>query len=99
MRTSALLQRVLVALLAVHAAATTDASTADLVNEALRLHSESTVLPTHLLEDPQLHGRHLLADAEAYARNLAAMQSGGRYVLIKNPTMSGMSCAPTPTSN
>lgn len=88
MRTSALLQRLLVALLALHAAVATYASEADVVQEALKLHAQSTVLPTHLLEDQQLfssNGRQLLADS----RQLQAAQSSGRYVLIKNPTMQG----------
>jgi hypothetical protein len=87
MRTSAVLQRLLVALLALHAAAATEHSGADLVSEALRLHSQSTVIPTHLLDDPELFsGRHLLADS----RKLQAVAQEGRYVLVKNPTMQGV---------
>lgn len=87
MRTTTLLQRLLVALLALHAAAATKPSSADLVSEALRLHVQSTVLPTHLLEDQQLFsGRHLLSDS----RKLQAVGQEGRYVLIKNPTMQGV---------
>lgn len=87
MRTATLLQRLLVALLALHAAAATEPSGADLVSEALRLHAQSTVLPTHLLEDQQLFsGRHLLSDS----RKLQAVGQEGRYVLIKNPTMQGV---------
>jgi mitochondrial fission protein ELM1 len=88
MGSAALLQRLLVALLALHASAATEASTADVVSEALRLHAQSTVLPTHLLEDPELFitsGRRLMADA----RKLQAVGQEGRYVLIKNPTMPG----------
>lgn len=86
MRTSALLERLVVALLAVSAAATNDESSADLVSRALRMHAQSTVLPTHLLEDPTLfHGRHLMSNA----RRLQAVESGGRYVQIKNPAMRG----------
>lgn len=78
--------RLLAVLLAVSAAATTGASQADLVNTALRMHAESTVLPTHLLDDPHMfHGRHLLAEP----RRLQALQSTGRYVVIRNPTMAG----------
>lgn len=88
MGSAALLQRLLVALLALHASAATEASTADVVSEALRLHAQSTVLPTHLLEDPELFitsGRRLMADS----RKLQAVGQEGRYVLIKNPTMPG----------
>lgn len=86
MRTPALLQQLLVGLLALHAAASTQASSADLVSEALRLHAQSTVLPTHLLDDPELFsGRHLMSDS----RKLQDLSSSGRYVLIKNPTMQG----------
>lgn len=89
MLTATQLQRLLVALLALHAAAATEPSGADLVSEALRLHAQSTVLPTHLLEDQQLFsGRHLLSDS----RKLQAVGQEGRYVMIKNPTMQGV-CA------
>jgi len=89
-----MLQRLFIALLALHAAATTGASGADLVSEALKLHAQSTVIPTHLLEDPELfQGRHLMADG----RKLQAVQSGGRYVLIRNPTMQGGHSRAEPT--
>lgn len=89
MRAAILLQRLAVVLLVLHTSALPETSDADFVSQALKLHAQSTVLPTHLLDDKQLFsGRHLL-QSDAASRTLQAVQSGGRYVQIRNPTMSG----------
>lgn len=57
----------------------------------LELHTNSTVLDTDLLDDPNvrtLHRRHLLADAEL--SDWANYVQQGRYVVIKNPSMPGV---------
>jgi hypothetical protein len=82
---------VLLAAAAARAAAATASISqgADLASTALRMHAQSTVLPTHLLDDPHMtQGRHLMAQP----RLLQALQAQGRYVQIRNPTMAGACC-------